>query len=357
MRRNGVNGQRSMGNGSGLPEAADLGSFAASLGFVACGVASLEPSRYGAALDEWLAAGYGGTMRYLHRQARKRKAPAEIVRGAKCAVVVLENHGPGAPGIGSRDSGIGGEKPGLGTREPGIGDPRVRIARYARGEDYHRVLRRRLDLLARWLRARGARVAHPWADDGPVPERELAQRAGLGWIGKNAMLIRPESGSFCFIGVVFTDLDLEPARAAVYDRCGSCTRCLDACPTGAFVAPRVLDATRCISYLTIESRLPIPDSLAGRLSGWAFGCDICNDVCPWNERFARPASIPEYRDRGDIAADDPGFFDRMSEEEFARRFGDTPLERPGLAGMRRNWAAAFGSLTAPCPPPLPTSQS
>lgn len=301
--------------------------FARSLGFLACGVASLEPSRYGDALDAWLKAGYGGTMRYLHRRAAKRKRPGEIVSGARVAVVVLENYLPSA-----------------GNGKSGIENGGIKVAKYARGEDYHRVMMRRLGLLADWLRANGATVAHPWADDGPVPERELAQRAGLGWIGKNTMLIRPESGSFCLIGSVFTDLALPPAGADPYDRCGSCTRCLDACPTGAILEPRLLDATRCISYLTIESRLPIPASLSGKLEGWGFGCDICNDVCPWNQRFAEPTAIPEYHDRGAVDTTDPSFFDSMTEDQFAERFGDTPLERPGLAGMRRNWAAAARSL-------------
>ena len=308
--------------------AQDLAAYAAQLGFVACGIASLEPSRRGEALDAWLGAGYGGTMRYLHRQAAKRKRPEDVVPGASVAVVVLENYLSGSRGAG----------------EPG--SQGVRIAKYARGEDYHRALTRRLGLIADWLRERGATIAHVWADAGPVPERELAERAGLGWIGKNTMLIRPESGSFCLIGTVFTDLALVPASAAEYDRCGSCTRCLEACPTGALVAPRLLDATRCTSYLTIESRQPIPEQLADKLEGWGFGCDICNDVCPWNVRFAPPAGDPAYQDRGAIAVHDPGFFDRMTAEEFSARFGDTPLERPGLAGMRRNWAAAFRSLNA-----------
>ena len=293
------------------------------LGFIACGVASLEPSRRADALEAWLKAGYGGTMRYLHRRAKKRKRPGDIVAGAVVAVVVLDNYGAGR---GSRD-----------------GNPGVKIAQYARGEDYHRVLMGRLVQLAEWLTARGATVAHPWADDGPVPERELAQRAGLGWIGKNTMLIRPGSGSFCFIGTVFTDLALAPAEAPDYDRCGSCTRCLEACPTDALVAPRILDATRCISYLTIESRAPIPDALAPRLQGWAFGCDICNDVCPWNTRFAEATSIAEYADRGALPTGTATFFDELSDQEFSDRFGDTALARPGLAGMRRNWAAAFNS--------------
>ncbi|HEX7023264.1 MAG TPA: tRNA epoxyqueuosine(34) reductase QueG [Gemmatimonadales bacterium] len=314
------------------PATRDLAAYAAGLGFLACGVASLEPSRRGEALDDWLARGYGGTMRSLHRGAAKRKRPGELVPGAMVAVVVLENYLP----AGSQ-----------GAAEPGRRG--IRIAKYALGEDYHRTLKRRLESLADWLRARGARVAHPWTDDGPVPERELAERAGLGWIGKNTMLIHPQSGSFCFIGAVFTDLPLESTSAEGTDRCGICTRCLDACPTAALVAPRVLDATRCISFLTIESRQPIAGALAERLSGWAFGCDICNDVCPWNVRFAEPTPLAEYQDRGVIPDGDPAFFERMTQAEFDAKFGDTPLARPGLAGMRRNWAAATRSLRTGSP--------
>ena len=184
-------------------------------------------------------------------------------------------------------------------------------------------------------------MARTFADAGPVPERELAQRAGLGWIGKNTMLISPDAGSFFFIGSVFTDLALEADSPFDLDRCGSCTRCLDACPTGALVEPRVLDATRCISYLTIEQKGPIPEELAGRFEGYAFGCDICNDVCPWNQRFAQPTTVPEFRPVAALAGAGRDFFEMMTEEEFDARFGDTPLERPGLAGMRRNFRAAF----------------
>ncbi len=304
---------------------ADLKAFARELGFLACGVTTLEPSAHGDVLDAWLAAGHAGTMRHLHRQARKRKHPAEIVAGARSAVVVLENYLP--------------------PPEPPATGPAVQIAKYARGEDYHRALLRRLEQLAAWLLERGATIARCFADAGPVPERELAQRAGLGWIGKNTMLIRPGAGSFTFIGSVFTDLPLEPDPPFTLDRCGSCTRCLDACPTAAFVEPRVLDATRCLSYLTIEWKGEIPAELAARANGWAFGCDICNDVCPWNERFAGPTDRPEYQARPGPNRSDPAHFDRMDEAEFQARFADTPLERPGLHGMRRNWRAAFASLT------------
>ena len=168
---------------------------------------------------------------------------------------------------------------------PVAGD-RFKIARYARGMDYHLVTHGRLHRLAEWLKGRGAGLAHVWLDDGPVPERELAERAGLGWIGKNTMLIHPRIGSWTFIGTVFTDLPLDVDAPIDTDRCGSCTRCLDACPTSAFVDDRLLDATQCLSYLTIEYKNDLPVSLLPHWDGWAFGCDVCNSVCPWNEKFA-----------------------------------------------------------------------
>jgi epoxyqueuosine reductase len=292
------------------------------LGFVACGITHPGPSKYGAYLDEWLAKGYAGTMRYLHRQAARRKEPQRIAPGARSVVVVLDNY-------------YSAERP-TDTSSP-------RIAKYARGEDYHRVTGRRLGLLANFLSEHGARLSHTFADAGPVPERELAQRAGLGWIGKNTMLVRPDAGSFFFIGSIFTDLELQPDQPFELDRCGTCTRCLDACPTGALVAPRLLDATRCISYLTIEQKGPIPDELADNFQGYAFGCDICNDVCPWNQRFATETGVPEFRPRDTLQGADPDLFEGMTEEEFDRKFADTPLERPGLPGMRRNFRAAYRS--------------
>jgi epoxyqueuosine reductase len=301
----------------------ELKTRALELGFLACGIADLSPSRHADRLDAWLAKGYAGTMRYLHRQARRRKDPRLIVPEAISAVVVLDNY--------YTPDG-----------EADLAAPRV--ARYARGEDYHRVTMARLDRLADWLRVRGARVAHSYVDAGPVPERELAQRAGLGWIGKNTMLIRPGAGSYCFIGTVFTDLALPLDQPFDTDHCGRCTRCLEACPTGALVEPRVLDATRCISYLTIEQRGPIPDELTDRLSGYAFGCDICNDVCPWNVRFAELTTVAAFTPGGALAGVDEGTFEAMDEAEFAERFGATPFARPGLEGMRRNVRAALSSV-------------
>ena len=309
-----------------IPPAADAAAVkaeAARLGFIACGITTLDPLPHGDVLDRWLQLGYGGNMRYLNRQAKKRKHPLLADREASRAVVVLDNYY---------------------YPDPPADDPsEPRIARYARGEDYHRVTLERLEQLVAWLCARGARAARPYVDTGPVAERELAQRAGLGWIGKNTMLLRPGTGSWFFIGSILTDLELQPDPPFATDHCGSCTRCLDACPTQAFVEPRLLDARRCISYATIEQKGPIADEIAASLDGWAFGCDICNEVCPWNERFAEPSDVAAFAPRALPGTPGPGRFEAMDEAEFARAFGDTPLARPGLERMRRNWQAAWRS--------------
>lgn len=297
------------------------------IGFVACGAARLDPSRRGDALDDWLRRGYAGTMGYLPRQARKRKAPGTITPGATTAIVVLENYAP--------REGVA----------PPV-DEAYHVAAYARGMDYHIVTHGRLHRLSEWLKARGAGVAHTWIDDGPVPERELAERAGLGWIGKNTMLIHPRIGSFTLIGTVFTDLVFDAEPSADADLCGSCTRCLEACPTDALVAPRVLDARRCISYLTIEQRADPAPELAAAFEGWAFGCDICNAVCPWNVKFTAPTTVAEFADRGDPDRRDPSAFETMDDAAFRRRYADTPLARPGLDRMRRNVRLAVASRTS-----------
>jgi epoxyqueuosine reductase len=294
------------------------------LGFIACGITHPGATAHGEFLDRWLASGYAGAMRYLHRQASRRKDPSRIVPEARSVVVVLDNYY-------------------VEDRETDLRPPR--IAKYARGEDYHRVTQRRLHELAEFLRDNGATLTRSYTDAGPVPERELAQRAGLGWIGKNTMLISPTAGSFTFIGSIFTDLPLEHDLPFESDRCGSCTRCLEACPTQALVEPRLLDATRCISYLTIEQRGPIPDALAEQFQGYAFGCDVCNDVCPWNQSFAQPTGIAEFARSGATGLESD-CFELMTDEEFERRFGHTPFERPGLEGMRRNFRAALGQLSA-----------
>ncbi|MDH4130363.1 MAG: tRNA epoxyqueuosine(34) reductase QueG [Gemmatimonadota bacterium] len=313
-------------HGNPAPTAWQVKARADELGFIACGITNLDPIPHGDHLDRWLKSAYAGNMRYIHRQARKRKNPQLADRQANCAIVVLDNYYYTE------------------TTDQPHRDQQVKLARYARGEDYHRNTFERLQALAAYLIDGGAATARPYLDTGPLQERELAQRAGLGWIGKNTMLIRPGVGSWFFIGCVLTDLALELDAPFTSDHCGSCTQCLDACPTGAFVEPRMLDATRCISYATIEQKGAIGAELASHMAGWAFGCDICNEVCPWNERFAVNSSITAFRPRPEPDTADPSYFAAMSDEEFAARFADTPLARPGLERMRRNWAAAFRSI-------------
>ena len=289
---------------------------ATALRFDAVGITALEPNAHTREFERWLEAGYAGTMTYLQRQARKRKEPARIMPEARVAVVTLTNYFHG-------------------TAEHGV-------AQYAWSADYHDVLGARLEQLAAAIRdIAPAAKTRCYVDAGPVPERELAQRAGLGWIGKNMMLIHPTIGSFTFIGVVFTDADLASDLPFEADRCGTCRACLDACPTQAFPEPHVLDATRCISYLTIEHRGAFNDEQRRDVGDWAFGCDVCQDVCPWNVSFARSTSDAAFAPRADVQAPDLRAFLEMDESAFARRYGDTPFTRPGLAGMRRNARAVL----------------
>ncbi|MGH7700923.1 MAG: tRNA epoxyqueuosine(34) reductase QueG [Gemmatimonadales bacterium] len=311
----------------------DVKRRALALGFDAVGITTLEPNAHAAELERWLAAGHAATMTYLHRQAEKRREPARIWPQARTAVVTLLNywHGP--------EARPGGSTPG-------------RVAQYAWGSDYHDVVGRRLDRLAEAIRdvAPGVQTRR-FVDAGPVPERELAQRAGLGWVGKNMMLIHPEIGSFTFIGVVLTDADLAPDPPFGADRCGTCRRCLDACPTDAFVAPHELDARRCISYLTIEHRGEFTPAQREMAGDWVFGCDVCQDVCPWNVRFAAATADPELAPRADVAAPDIAELLQLDGPEFEAGYGDTPFERPGWDGMRRNARAVLAA--APSRPARP----
>ena len=343
---------------------------ATALGFAAMGVTRLDRNPHAAELDRWLADGHAGTMTYLHRQAAKRKDPRRIMPGAKSAVVTLTNyyHGSANPGrqpgdnqhTADRSVDPGGPRLPPGASTPGDnqhtadrsvdpGGPGLppgaslhgRVAQYAWSADYHDVLGQRLEQLAEAIRllAPGSKT-RCYVDAGPVPERELAQLAGLGWIGKNMMLINPDIGSFTFIGVVLTDADLEPDPPFETDRCGTCTRCLDACPTQAFAGPRDLDARACISYLTIEHRGEFTDKQREQVGEWVFGCDVCQDVCPWNVSFARETRDAGFASLPDVAFPDLAAFATMDEAEFTRRFGDTPFTRPGLEGMRRNAGVA-----------------
>ncbi len=295
---------------------------AAELGFAATGIARLDRNPHALELDRWLADGHAGAMTYLHRQAEERKDPRRIMPGARSAVVTLTNyfHGSADPGPVARGSG--------------------KVAQYAWSSDYHDVLGTRLEQLATAIRelVPGA-TTRCYVDAGPVPERELAQLAGLGWIGKNMMLIHPDLGSFTFIGVVLTDADLAADLPFEADRCGTCRRCLDACPTQAFAGPRDLDARACISYLTIEHRGEFDQTQRTEVGDWLFGCDVCEDVCPWNVSFARETLDPTFAPRFAVARPDVHELATMDEQDFQRRYAGTPFTRPGHRGMRRNAVA------------------
>ncbi len=294
---------------------------ATELGFAATGIARLDRNPHAAELDRWLGDGHAATMTYLQRQAEKRKDPRLIMPEARAAVVTLTNYFHG-------------------SADPAAPRGRGKVAQYAWSSDYHDVLGERLEQLATAIRdlVPGS-TTRCYVDAGPVPERELAQLAGLGWIGKNMMLIHPEIGSFTFIGVVLTDADLPADLPFEADRCGTCRRCLDACPTQAFVGPRDLDARACISYLTIEHHGEFTDTQAAQVGDWLFGCDVCQDVCPWNVSFARETLDPGFAPRSDVARPDVGELRAMDENDFQRRYDGTPFTRPGHRGMRRNAAA------------------
>jgi epoxyqueuosine reductase len=313
-------------------EPADLAlqvrAWAAELGFDAVGICATDLDPHDERLRDWLANGYHGEMEYMARHGARRWNPAELVPGTLRIISVRMDY--------LHD----GADPVQVLERP----EQAYIARYALGRDYHKVMRNRLEQLAQRLRTQRPQASHRvFVDSAPVLERGVAQKAGLGWIGKNTMLINPQIGSYTLIGTIFTDLKLVPDLPPVTDHCGTCTRCLDICPTEAFVTERVLDATRCLSYLTIEHRRDPPPELHASWDGWAFGCDACNDVCPWNVKFAEATTEPEYAQRPHPDRRDPAYFDRLTEAEFAEHFAETPLARPGLDRMRRNTRLAVAS--------------
>jgi epoxyqueuosine reductase len=263
-------------------------------------------------------------MAYLARGAEKRRDTRLPVPGTVSAVVVAMNYG---------------------GREPS--GP---VARYARGDDYHDVMVERLEQLhARIEALLGRKVrGKAYVDTGPLLERDLARRAGLGWFGKNTNLLNPKLGSFFFLGALLLDLELEPDAPFESDHCGSCTRCIEACPTGAIVEPRVLDATRCLSYTTIELRGEIPEPLREAQGELLYGCDICQDVCPWNVRFSQELSEPSFTPRAAIAGKDARTIARdilaLDDESFRTAYRSSPMKRAKLRGLKRNAAVVLGNV-------------
>jgi epoxyqueuosine reductase len=288
------------------------------LGFDPVGITELGPAPTYDAFARWIENGYAGEMGYLERGAEKRRDTRLPFPGARAAIVVGLDYG---------------------GREPS--GP---VARYARGDDYHDIMVARLNTLHRWLEDEtGAPIrGKAYVDTGPILERDLARRAGLGWIGKNTMLVNPRRGSYFFIGALLIDLDLRPDAPFEADRCGTCTRCLDACPTDALVAPGELDARRCISYLTIEHRSEVADEMRPLIGDHLYGCDICQEVCPWNVSFARELAEPAFQPRQALVARDPTQLAQelleTTEEDFRVAFRRSPMKRARLAGLRRNAA-------------------
>jgi epoxyqueuosine reductase len=290
------------------------------LGFDLVGIAALGPveTQAVAAFERWLNAGYDGDMAYLRRGAAKRTDTRLPVTGAKSAIVVALDYGGRAP-----------DGP---------------VARYARGDDYHDVMIERLNVLHHWLDAEvGHHVAgKAYVDTGPILERELARKAGLGWFGKNTNLLNPTLGSFFFLGELLLDLELAPDVPFDAERCGSCRACLDACPTQAFVEPGVLDATKCISYLTIEAKGEIPSEFRPAIveGGHLYGCDVCQEVCPWNVKFAREVKEPRFEARAVVAGKDAETLAveilAMSEDEFRVAFKGSAMKRAKKGGLQRN---------------------
>jgi epoxyqueuosine reductase len=258
----------------------EVKAMALAVGFDLAGVSDARPRPETEFLRDWLDRGFAGDMHYIGRRVEERVDPRRVVEGARSVIAVALVYDPGPRA----------------AAEPGLAE----IARYAGGDDYHDVMIDRLRALEAGIAAREAAPinSRAYVDTGPVQERVFAAYAGLGWMGKNTCLIHPELGSYLFLGVLITDLFLEPDSRSP-DHCGSCTACLDACPTHAFVEPYVLDATRCISYTTIESREAVPPEMRDAHGAWVFGCDICQEVCPWNTRSRRevPADPQALRAR------------------------------------------------------------
>ncbi|ERN39854.1 iron-sulfur cluster binding protein, putative [Rubidibacter lacunae KORDI 51-2] len=308
-----------------LVDATAVKAKARALGFHLVGIAAISSDNDGAAehLQAWLALGYHADMAWM--ASPKRLDARACLPGARSVICVALNYYTPHAHPEGRD--------------------RAKISRYGWGRDYHRELHKRLKALALWLEACGHDIhTRYYADTGPVQDKVWAQRAGLGWIAKNGNLISRDFGSWIFLGEVLTDLELTPDTPHA-QHCGTCTRCLDACPTDAIVAPFVVDANRCIAYHTIENRAEeLPDAIAANLNGWVAGCDICQDVCPWNQRFARPTDIAAFAPYPDNRAPSLDDLATLDDTEWNRRFPASALRRIKPAMWRRNARANLRSI-------------
>lgn len=294
-----------------------LKSTAKRLGFDFCGIAKAEFLEAEAPrLEEWLNRNYQGQMGYLANHFEKRLDPTKLVDGAKTVVSLIYNYFP--------------------KEKLSEGKSDIKLAKYAYGTDYHEVIREKLTEFLESLREEIGEInGRSFVDSAPVMERQWAQKAGLGWQGKNSLLLNKEMGSFFFLAELILDLEATPDLPLAKDYCGTCTACIDACPTDAIVQPGVVDGSRCISYLTIELKEAIPDEFAGKMENWVFGCDICQDVCPWN-RFSKPNSEPVFQPNSELS----GFSNRdwieMTEETFKRVFAKSAVKRTKFQGIKRN---------------------
>ncbi|WP_295538174.1 tRNA epoxyqueuosine(34) reductase QueG [uncultured Pseudacidovorax sp.] len=307
-------------------------AWAGELGFSQIGVAGIDLSAAEPGLREWLAQGFHGEMGYMAAHGMRRARPAELVPGTLSVITARMDYLPrGTPGDWQAV-----EWSRLARPHEGI------VSLYARGRDYHKVLRTRLQKLADRLAAEVGPLGHRvFTDSAPVLEAELASRSGQGWRGKHTLVLSREAGSMFFLGEIYVDLGLPPTEP-VAPHCGRCTACIDACPTGAIVAPQRLDARRCISYLTIEHAGPIPEALRPALANRIYGCDDCQLACPWN-KFAQRSALPDFDPREGLAGATLAQLFAWTEEEFLRRTEGSPIRRIGHERWLRNIAVALGN--------------
>jgi epoxyqueuosine reductase len=291
-------------------------SEAKKLGFDYCGIAmAVQLDEDAKRLESWLQKGFHGSMQYMENYFDMRVDPTKLVPGAKSVITLLKNYYPSAE--------QSGETP--------------KIAKYAYGSDYHEVIREQLRHFLQNIRENVGEIqGRGFVDSAPVLERAWAQKSGLGWIGKNGNLINKGSGSFYFIATLITDLDLVYDDPLVKDFCGSCTKCIDSCPTDAILPNKIIDGSKCISYFTIELKdLLIPQEMKGRFDDWMFGCDTCQDVCPWN-RFSKPNAEPAFTPIPEILNLSTQDWEHMTEESFKKIFRHSPLKRTKFKGIQRN---------------------
>ena len=289
---------------------------ASEFGFNFCGIAQATKLDDDARrLELWLNKGMHGNMQYMERYFDLRIDPRQLVPGAKSVITLLLNYFPKD----KQDAGA------------------LKISKYAFGKDYHEVIREKLNKLIESIKINIGEIhGRGFVDSAPVLERTWAQRSGLGWVGKNGNLINKENGSFFFIATLITDLDLEPDEPFAKDYCGTCTRCIDACPTDAILPGKIVDGSKCISYFTIELKnMLIPTEMKGKFENWAFGCDICQDVCPWN-RFSKPTNEIEFTPLPGILNISTKEWEAMTEEKFKSIFRHSALNRSKLKGIQRN---------------------